>query len=130
MSKKWGHGNLSIEIILLGEWENEYIKNYALRNSEVKYLGYKPWDEVMKTADMGLNLLQLVPVYLYAAENSVKIFEYMMIGLIVSSDFEGLKNIIEGNKCGITVNPLDPMEIAKAIRYLFEHSEEAKKMVG
>ena len=122
--------DIPVEVILLGEWENEYIKNYALRNSEVKYLGYKPWDEVMKTADMGLNLLQLVPVYLYAAENSVKIFEYMMIGLIVSSDFEGLKNIIEGNKCGITVNPLDPMEIAKAIRYLFEHSEEAKKMVG
>jgi len=124
--------DIPVEVILLGEWENEYIKNYALRNSEVKYLGYKTWDEVMKTlamADIGLNLLQPVPAYLYAAENSVKIFEYMMVRLpVVSSNFEGLKNIIEENKCGITVDPSSSKEIAEAIRYLFEHPEEAKKM--
>jgi len=58
-----------------------------------------------------------------------KIFEYMAAALpIVASNFPLWKEIIEGNHCGICVNPLDPKEIARVIEYLIEHPEEAKKM--
>ena len=58
-----------------------------------------------------------------------KMFEYMSAGLpVIASNFPLWKEIVEGNKCGLTVNPLSPKEIAEAIRYLLAHPEEARKM--
>jgi glycosyltransferase involved in cell wall biosynthesis len=56
-------------------------------------------------------------------------FEYMAAGLpVIASNFPLWKEIIEGNHCGIYVNPLKPKEIAKAIEYLIKHPKEAKRM--
>lgn len=58
-----------------------------------------------------------------------KMFEYMSAGLpVIASNFPLWQEIVEGNKCGICVDPQKPEEIAKAIDYLYEHPEEAKKM--
>jgi len=58
-----------------------------------------------------------------------KMFDYMLVGLpVVASNFLLYKEIIEGNNCGICVDPTNPREIAKAIEYLIEHPEKAKKM--
>ncbi|MGD9394444.1 MAG: glycosyltransferase, partial [Dehalococcoidia bacterium] len=38
------------------------------------------------------------------------------------------KEIVEGNNCGLTVDPLNPAEIAKAIEYVIERPPEARKM--
>ena len=53
----------------------------------------------------------------------------MVAGLpVIASNFPLWKEIIEGNNCGICVNPLEPKEIAKAVEYLIKHPEEARKM--
>ena len=44
------------------------------------------------------------------------------------SNFSLWKGIVEGNRCGITVDPLGPKEIAQAIEYLLTHPEEARRM--
>jgi len=128
--------NPDIELILAGKASSDIyykIKKIIIKEKRIKYVGELRWDEVqnlLKIANVGLNLLQPVPAYLYAAENSVKIFEYMAAGIpIISSNFPGLKRIIEDEcSCGICINSLDPKEIAKAIEYLITHPEEAKKM--
>jgi len=121
-----------IKIILIGKWENEELKSSINKIKNIVYLGFLPWEDALKitySCNIGLNLLQPVPAYLYAAENSVKIFEYMIASIpIISSNFKGLKEIIERNNCGICVDPTNPKEIAKAINYLIDHPEEAKKM--
>ena len=56
-------------------------------------------------------------------------FEYMATGLpVIVSNFPLWKEIVEDNKCGITVNPLDPQEIARAVEYLCSNPELMEKM--
>ena len=53
----------------------------------------------------------------------------MSAGLhIITSNFKLWKEIVEGNNCGICVNPLEPKEIAEAIEYIMTHPNEAEQM--
>lgn len=58
-----------------------------------------------------------------------KMFEYMSAGVpVIGSNFPLWKQIIEGNQCGLCVDPLDSKAIAEAIDYLVTHPEEAERM--
>ena len=47
---------------------------------------------------------------------------------IIGLSFLFWKQHIEGNRCGLCVDPLDPKAIAEAIDYRVTHPEEAVKM--
>ncbi|OLO10223.1 glycosyl transferase [Chromohalobacter japonicus] len=58
-----------------------------------------------------------------------KMFEYMSAGVpVIGSHFPLWKKIIEGNQCGLCVDPLDSKAIGEAIDYLANHPEEAEQM--
>jgi len=96
----------------------------------VHFLGWMQPEDVyahLAKADIGLVCLHPEPRFMVAWP--VKLFEYMAAGLsVVASNFPLWKEIVEGNQCGITVDPLDPKEIAQAIEYLLTHPEEARQM--
>jgi len=96
----------------------------------VRFWDWLPWQEAWQQARKsiaGLVLFHPGPNYTMSLPN--KLFEYMASGLpVVASNFPLWKEIIEGNRCGITVDPLDPKEIAQAIEYLLTHPEEARQM--
>ena len=96
----------------------------------VRFLGWLPWElawERAQAAFAGLVLFHPAPNHTNSFPN--KLFEYMAAGLpVVASNFPLWKEIVEGNQCGITVDPLDPKEIAQAIEYLLTHPEEARQM--
>ena len=74
-------------------------------------------------------LVTLHPIVNYLDALPVKMFEYMAAGLpVIASNFALWKQIIEGNQCGLCVDPLNPKAIAEAIDYLVTHPEEAEKM--
>lgn len=58
-----------------------------------------------------------------------KMFEYMSAGIpVIASNFPFWKEIIEGNACGLCVDPLDPKAIAEAIDFIIKNPDRAKQM--
>lgn len=74
-------------------------------------------------------LVTLHPVINYIDALPVKMFEYMAAGVpVIASHFPLWREIVEGNDCGLCVDPLDPAAIARAIDYLVTHPQEAERM--
>lgn len=58
-----------------------------------------------------------------------KMFEYMAASLpVIASNFPGWSEIIEGNHCGVCVDPADPQQIAAAISKLLSDPKLARTM--
>ena len=124
----------NIKLTLLGKFSSkEYEETVKASGGfqKTEYAGQVSYDIVIKGligADVGLVCPWPVKNY-YNAAGLTKMFEYMAAALpIIASNFPLWKEIIEGNNCGICVNPLEPKEIARAIEYLIEHPDEARKM--
>ncbi|OQM74127.1 glycosyltransferase family 4 protein [Manganibacter manganicus] len=100
-------------------FDNRVIKHGQLTRPEVAHL--------LSTAAAGLVLFQPHPNHIAAQPN--KMFEYMSAGLpVIASNYPLWREIVEGNKCGICVDPRDSFKIADAMRWVLEHPKEAAEM--
>ena len=64
-----------------------------------------------------------------AASYPIKLFEYMAAGIpVISSNFPLYKEIVEGNNCGICIDPLDINAIYDAINKIAKDKVYADKM--
>ena len=83
--------------------------------------------EIMSSSIAGLVTFLPLPNHVNAQPN--KIFEYMSAGIaVIASNFPLWKEIVEDNKCGICVDPMNVDEISKAMMYLADNLEVARKM--
>jgi glycosyltransferase involved in cell wall biosynthesis len=96
----------------------------------VDYLGMLPYDEMyqhLQAAAIGLVCNQ--PAHDYHLAQPTKLFEYMSAGLpVIASAFELWHEVVEGNECGMTVDPTSPRKIAKTINYLLQHPDLRRRM--
>jgi len=121
-----------ILVKLVGPYDESVIKTIKKYNIEknVVLFGRLPLFEGYKHSlysRIGIAILKPIGNYLYSY--STKIFEYMAIGLpVITSNFKIYKEIVEKNKCGLCVDPLNAKEIAEAIRYILMNPKEAAEM--
>lgn len=95
--------------------------------NELGFLDREGVADVMAYTKAGIVTFYPLPNHIDAQPN--KMFEYMSAGLpIITSSFPLWREIVEGNKCGICVDPLNPQEIANAIEYMLTHDKEAEQM--
>lgn len=120
------------KVILAGPSSPEDNKFLAAATTQgyVEYLGVLGRAELatqMARARMGLVLFYPIQNHVNAQPN--KLFEYMSAGLpVVASAFPLWREIVEGHKCGLVVDPLSPREIAQAIAWILDHPAEAEEM--
>jgi len=121
-----------VELRLFGRWFDPENERRASQMSNVRFLGFEPLNVLYKemmNADLGLVLLQPVPAYLYAAENTVKIFEYMSCALpVVASDFPAFRTMVGEAQCGVCVDPTDAQAASKQILHLLEQPRLREQM--
>jgi len=113
----------------LEEKIRKLLEQFSLQQN-IHLVGKVKYEEIytiLSRCHIGMGILHPTPNYIESLPT--KLFEYMALGLpVITSNFPLWKEIVEGNNCGLTVDPLNPTEIAGAVEYLIEHPDEARKM--
>lgn len=116
-----------------GRFSEKLVENSAKASdgwSNVDELGFVSREgvrEALARSVGGIVTFLPAPNHIDAQPN--KMFEYMSAGVpVIASNFPLWREIIEGNGCGLCVDPMDPKKIAEAVDYLIEHPEEAEAM--
>lgn len=126
-------GETDAKLLLGGRFDSPGLRQQVMQLpgwASVEELGQLSRTAVAVTfarARAGLVLLHPSPNHTDAQPN--KMFEYMSAGLpLIGSNFPLWREIIEGNSCGLCVDPLDAHAIAQAIRWILDHPEEGARM--
>lgn len=124
---------VQVRLTLCGKF---YPTNYEKKISNLKgfkkvnYLGWIQLNripELLRESDAAIVCFLPEPNHINAMPN--KLFESMAACIpVIGSNFTLWRYIIEGNNCGLCIDPLDPRSIASAIQNLIEHPKEARKM--
>lgn len=117
-------GDGKLKKILIQSALEEQLNNIIFLDSQSK----EDIAKLMRAADLGLQILENIPAFYYGTSPN-KFFDYIASGLPVLTNYPGwLSNIIEANKCGLSVTPKDPFAFADALEYASHHRENLKVM--
>ncbi len=124
-----------IKLLLAGPFDSDdYLKEMQSLPEwqNVEYLGYvestQVKEKVYDKSTLGLALLHKAPNHTLSIP--IKQLEYMIEGLPTISSQEVIfcKEVIEKEKCGIVVNPLNIEEISEAIKTIINNKTLAQEM--
>ena len=103
---------------------------YEEIKDQLHFYGRMPLEEgYTMAARMDIGLCIIWPMKNSVESYPTKLFEYMSIGLpIICSDFPLYRQTVEGNLCGICVNPLNASEIKNAILAIHTDVEKSELM--
>ncbi len=118
LAGRFSEKNLNAELSSYPGWS---------RVDELGFIDREGIKSVMSRSIAGL--VTLHPAVNYVDALPIKLFEYMSAGIpVVSSDFPLWREIVEGNDCGLCVDPLNPQAIADSIDFLVENPGRARQM--
>ena len=118
---------------LAGNFDTATFQKYLQRLDGWKSVNYyglldrKKVRALLQSSIAGIVTFYPEPNHIHAQPN--KIFEYMSAGLpVICSNFVSWQEIIEKNKCGLLVDPMNPAEISAAVKWLLTNKDQAKQM--
>lgn len=114
---RFSEPNLEKELKATVQWEKVIEHGFVDRKGVA---------DILSKCKAGIVTFHEVPNHVDAQPN--KMFEYMSAGVpVVASNFPLWKDIIEGQDCGICVDPTNPKDIADAVKILLADDELAKQ---
>ena len=118
LAGKLSGDGLMADCISLSGWEKIDYREWLTRE-EIKLK--------LDSSRIGIVIFHPHPNHVNAHPN--KLFEYMAAGLpVITSNFPLWQKFVKEHKCGLTVDPMKPQEIADAIDWLLDHPQEAEQM--
>lgn len=131
--KSLAHLDSDIRLVICGRFSDTNTEVYLRSLPEwhrVDYMGFLDRHSVFNVmSHASAGLVTLHPTITYIDSLPVKMFEYMAAELpVIASDFPLWREIIQRADCGLLVDPLSSLSIAKAVNYLLIHTEKAKVM--
>lgn len=128
-----GLARSNLRLAIGGKFTSELFKREVMSThgwSKVLHFGWLQRTEVRDMLyESFAGMVTLHPKISYFDALPIKMFEYMAAGLpVIVSDFPLWRDIVDNEKCGICVDPLDPKAIASAINYLHDNPDVAERM--
>lgn len=125
--------NIDITLNLAGNFESEELKKELMLDKnweKVNYFGtVSPGEVVQLLQKSRIGLVTFLPEPNHIESQPNKMFEYMAAALpLIASNFPLWKEIVEGNKCGICIDPNRPEDISNAIDYMMRNQDIAMAM--
>jgi glycosyltransferase involved in cell wall biosynthesis len=122
-----------VNLILAGSFSSDTYRNECESSSgwiNTVELGFVPRENLVSELSKSFaGMVTYLDVPNHRNAQPTKLFEYMSVGIpVIASDFPYWKQIVEGNQCGICVDPTNPVDIAKSILYLKKHPQAASEM--
>jgi glycosyltransferase involved in cell wall biosynthesis len=125
--------SLPASLVLAGTFGSSDLERETMNQPGWERVESRGWQSRSQVAQLlansraGLVLYYPEPNHVRAQPN--KLFEYMSAGIpVIASNFPLWREIVEGARCGLVVDPLRPQEIAEAIQWLLLNSAEAGRM--
>jgi len=120
-------------LLLAGIFNEPGLRDKAMQSpgwKRVVELGWLDRNGIINTLqESSAGLVTIYPAPNHMESQPSKLFEYMAYGIpIVASNFPLWKQIVEGNQCGLCVDPLNPLKIAEAIDYILKNESEKERM--
>ena len=123
----------NIKLNLAGNFDDKDLEKKIKKNAhwlKVNELGFLCRTDVYEVLGRSLmGIVTFLPVQNHINSQPNKLFEYMSAGIpVIASNFPLWREIVEGNNCGICVDPKNPEAIGGAIQYLSDNPNQAQQM--
>lgn len=117
-------GNGMMKQALVERAEKEGLNNCLF----FKPVPKKELTSIVCSADIGMQILTNATFFYYGTSPN-KFFDFISSGLPVINNYPGwIADMINENKCGVVVEPLNPEVFADGLIYLADHPEERRVM--
>jgi glycosyltransferase involved in cell wall biosynthesis len=122
-----------VKLILAGKFsDNDFEAELKSKKnwSKVDYRGVQNRAGISKVlSDSSIGIVTLHPANNFLESLPIKMFEYMAAGLpVIISNFPLWMEIVEESNCGVSVDPLNPVAIAKKINEMFTDFDKLYEM--
>ena len=127
-------GNKDVKVVLVGQGKLKAgLQERTTLEKLTNVVFHEPVNKerlsgLMKSADIGLQLLSNVPAFYYGTSPN-KFFDYISAGLPVLNNYPGwLAEMINDKDCGFVVPPDNPIAFADALESASKNRESLKTM--